>query len=49
MRSISINSNAGKFEGNIFLEVTDTKHLENLMQAITAASPLISVYRLDLN
>lgn len=49
MRSISISSNEGKFEGNIFLEVSDTKHLENLMSAISAASPLISVHRLDLN
>ncbi len=49
MRSISITSNEGKFEGNIFLEVTDTKHLEDLMQAITAASPLISVHRIDLS
>lgn len=49
MRSISITSNEGKFEGNIFLEVTDTKHLEDLMHAITAASPLISVHRIDLS
>ncbi|MFN4082776.1 MAG: RelA/SpoT family protein [Bacteroidia bacterium] len=49
MRSISISSNEGKFEGNIFLEVKDTKHLDSLIHAITAASPLISVHRLDLN
>lgn len=49
MRSISISSNDGKFEGAIFVEVNDTKHLEDLMKAISSASPLISVSRVDLS
>jgi GTP pyrophosphokinase len=49
MRSISISSNEGMFEGSVFLEVHDTQQLENIMKAIKAASPLISVSRVDLN
>ncbi len=49
MRSISISSNEGMFEGSVFLEVHDTQQLENIMTAIKAASPLISVSRVDLN
>lgn len=49
MKSISITSNEGTFEGNIFLEVHDTQQLENIINAIKAASNLISVQRVDLN
>jgi GTP pyrophosphokinase len=49
MRSIAISSNEGTFEGSVFLEVHDTLQLENIMNAIKDASPLISVSRVDLN
>jgi GTP pyrophosphokinase len=49
MRSIAISSNEGTFEGSVFLEVHDTQQLENIMNAIKDASPLISVSRVDLN
>jgi GTP pyrophosphokinase len=48
MKSISITSNEGAFEGNIVLEVHDTQQLENIMRAIKNASDLISVNRVDL-
>ncbi len=49
MKSISINSQEGMFEGNIVLEVHDTRQLENIMSAIKSASELITVNRIDLN
>lgn len=49
MRSISITSNEGMFEGNIFLEVHDTHQLDNIMNAIKEASELITVSRVDLS
>ncbi len=49
MRSISINSHEGMFEGNIVLEVYDTLQLENIMSAIKNASELITVNRTDLS
>lgn len=49
MKSISINSNEGMFEGNIVLEVHDTRQLDTIMNAIKSSSELISVNRVDLN
>lgn len=49
MKSISINSQEGMFEGNIVLEVHDTRQLENIMSAIKSSSELISVNRVDLS
>lgn len=49
MKSISINSHEGMFEGNIMLEVHDTRQLENIMTAIKNSSELITVNRVDLN
>ncbi|MBC7381738.1 MAG: bifunctional (p)ppGpp synthetase/guanosine-3',5'-bis(diphosphate) 3'-pyrophosphohydrolase [Bacteroidia bacterium] len=49
MRSISVTSNEGMFEGNIFLEVHDTQQLDNIMKAIEDASELITVSRVDLS
>ena len=49
MKSISITSNEGAFEGNIVLEVHDTRQLETIMSAIKNASELISVNRVDLS
>lgn len=48
MKSISVTANEGTFEGNITLLVNDTRHLEELMNKIKAASKLISVSRVDL-
>jgi (p)ppGpp synthase/HD superfamily hydrolase len=49
MKAISITSNAGSFEGMITLEIMDTKHLDELMQTIKDASPLITVRRVEDN
>jgi GTP pyrophosphokinase len=48
MHSISIASKEGTFEGSIEIEVFDTRHLEELMDKIKASSPLIKVYRVDV-
>jgi guanosine-3',5'-bis(diphosphate) 3'-pyrophosphohydrolase len=47
MHSIHISSNEGMFEGLIELEVFDTNQLDELMNKIKAASPLIKVSRED--
>lgn len=49
MHAIQIGSKEGMFEGNIELEVYDTTQLEELMNKIKAASPLIKVSREDMN
>jgi GTP pyrophosphokinase len=49
MKAISITSNEGSFEGMITLEIMDTQHLEELMQTIKDASPLITVRRVEDN
>ncbi|MFI5221522.1 MAG: RelA/SpoT family protein [Bacteroidia bacterium] len=48
MHSISIDSKDGMFGGTIKLEVNDTSHLEELMNKIQAASPLVKVSREDM-
>lgn len=48
MHSIQIGSKEGMFEGNIELEVYDTLQLDELMNKIKAASPLIKVSREDM-
>ncbi|MCF8429471.1 MAG: bifunctional (p)ppGpp synthetase/guanosine-3',5'-bis(diphosphate) 3'-pyrophosphohydrolase [Bacteroidia bacterium] len=48
MKSINVTANEGMFEGNITLQVNDTKHLEDLMNKIKEASQLISVTRVDI-
>lgn len=48
MKSINVTANEGMFEGNITLQVSDTKHLEELMNKIKQASQLISVTRVDI-
>jgi guanosine-3',5'-bis(diphosphate) 3'-pyrophosphohydrolase len=47
MHSISVGSKEGMFEGTIELEVFDTSQLDELMNKIKAASPLIKVSRED--
>jgi GTP pyrophosphokinase len=49
MRSISMNSHNGMFDGNIILEVYDTRQLETIMSSIKNASELITVNRVDLS
>jgi GTP diphosphokinase / guanosine-3',5'-bis(diphosphate) 3'-diphosphatase len=47
MHSIHVGSKDGMFEGSIELEVFDTNQLDELMNKIKAASPLIKVSRED--
>ncbi len=47
MRSISIDSNDGMFEGNITLFVKDTQHLEALVRKLKKVKGVLSVRRTD--
>ncbi|MEO5571440.1 MAG: RelA/SpoT family protein [Bacteroidia bacterium] len=47
MRSISIDSNDGLFEGTIMLFVRNTEHLKKLMRKLTQAKGILSVARMD--
>ncbi len=47
MRSISIDSNDGLFEGTIMLFVHDTKHLDKLMAKLQSLNGIYSVIRID--
>jgi guanosine-3',5'-bis(diphosphate) 3'-pyrophosphohydrolase len=47
MRSISIESNDGMFEGSITLFVKDTKHLEALIRKLKKVKGVMSIRRLD--
>ena len=49
MRSISIESNDGIFEGNIMLFVHDTDHLTKLMKKLKEISGILTVSRIDGN
>ena len=49
MRSISIDSNDGLFEGTIMLFVHDTDHLTRLMAKLAQIHGIISVTRIDSN
>ena len=49
IRSISIESNDGVFEGTIMLYVHDTDHLKKLMQKLGKVSGILSVNRIDTN
>jgi GTP pyrophosphokinase len=46
MRSISIDSNEGLFEGTIMLFVHDTEHLTKLMKKLSSLSGILSVTRI---
>ncbi len=48
MRNISINSNAGVFEGKITVTVTNTEHLEGLMIRLRKLKGVLRVMRDDL-
>ncbi|PRY04927.1 GTP pyrophosphokinase [Pontibacter ummariensis] len=47
MRSITIDSNDGIFEGNIMVFVNDTGHLDKLMQRMSRVSGILTVERFD--
>ena len=49
MRSISIDSNEGLFEGTIMLFVRDTEHLKKLMAKLSHVNGILSVSRMDSN
>jgi GTP pyrophosphokinase len=49
MRSISIDSNDGLFEGTIMLFVHDTDHLKKLMGKLGQINGILSVTRIDSN
>jgi len=47
MRSISIDSNEGLFDGTIMLFVQDTEHLRKLMKKLQSLNGILSVTRID--
>ncbi len=47
MRSISVVSNDGMFEGDIMVYVNDTKHLETLMRKLKDVKGVLKVSRFD--
>ena len=47
MRSISIESNDGMFEGSITLFVKDTRHLEALIRKLKKVKGVMNIRRLD--
>jgi GTP diphosphokinase / guanosine-3',5'-bis(diphosphate) 3'-diphosphatase len=47
MRSITIDSNDGIFEGNIMVFVNDTGHLEKLIQSLIRVNGVLTVERFD--
>jgi GTP pyrophosphokinase len=47
MRSISIESNDGMFEGNITMLVRDTQHLEALIRKLKKVKGVLNIKRLD--
>ncbi|MFN3529193.1 MAG: RelA/SpoT family protein [Bacteroidia bacterium] len=47
MRSISVVSNDGMFEGNIMVFVNDTKHLDTLMRKLLQVKGVLKVSRFD--
>lgn len=49
IRSISIESDAGVFEGTIMLFVHDTDHLKKLIQKLGKVSGILKVTRIDTN
>ncbi|MNT09139.1 Bifunctional (p)ppGpp synthase/hydrolase relA [compost metagenome] len=47
IRSITVDSNDGVFEGSIMVYVNDTDHLNNLIKQLSEAKGVLSVYRFD--
>jgi len=48
MKSITVESNSGTFEGILTLYIFDTSHLDNLIQKIKAAVPHTQVVRVNV-
>jgi guanosine-3',5'-bis(diphosphate) 3'-pyrophosphohydrolase len=48
MRSVSVESNEGLFEGSITLFVKDTSHLDVLIRRISKIKGVLHVSRLEL-
>lgn len=49
MRSISIESNDGIFEGTIMLFINDTDHLNKLIKKLKSLTGILTVNRIDSN
>ena len=49
MRSLSIESNDGMFEGTIMLFVRDTEHLTSLIQRLKNVHGILTITRMDTN
>ena len=49
MRSISIDSNDGVFDGTIMLFVHNTDHLTTLMKQLEKVNGILTVHRIDVN
>jgi (p)ppGpp synthase/HD superfamily hydrolase len=47
IRSISVESNDGVFEGSLVLDVMDLKHLKKVMQRLRRIKGVVGVYRFD--
>lgn len=47
MRSITVDSNEGIFEGSIMVDVNDTNHLENLIRKLKQVKGVTAVTRFD--
>jgi GTP pyrophosphokinase len=47
MRSITLDTNDGIFEGNIMLFVHDTKHLEMLVKKLSKVPGIVNITRFD--
>ena len=47
IRSITIESEDGVFEGNVVLLVSDLKHLQRLMQRLERVEGIYGVYRFE--
>jgi GTP pyrophosphokinase len=49
MKSITIESNEGTFEGTISVYVEDTQHLDLMMKKIQEKHPTMQINRVDIN
>lgn len=49
MRSITVDSNDGVFEGTLMVYVIDTAHLDNLIKKLKLVNGVLSVSRFDAN
>jgi len=47
IRTINVESNAGKFEGTVMLYIHDTRHLHDLIQNLKKVEGVLQVFRID--